>query len=494
VAPGLEKTPPGAYNACAMLKSLNLAIVDVETTGAHASHDRIIEVGIHRVERGRLVDSFSSLVNPGRRIPPWIQQLTGITNDEVEDAPSFDAVAPRVRRLLDGCVFVAHNARFDYGFIRQEFARLDDAFEAPCLCTVRLSRALYPRHRRHGLSSLITRFGLRCANRHRALDDAGVVWGFLKLSQRRIAPARFSRAVTQLLETPTLPPRLDPAVVDALPEGPGAYVLSDEAGVVLYVGKSLRVRARVLAHFRDDHRAALARTLRERTASVTAHRTYGELGALLAELALIRTLSPLYNRRGRARRRWTIAREAAAARGYAAIVIEDLETLADLDPGSILGVFRNRAQAKAVLEELAAEHRLCFRLCGLERGRGACARVQLKMCRGACAGRERAALYNARFTIAFAARRVASWPYAGAVVIEERDVRGAGGHRFVVGGWRLMEASAVHDGAASALPLDASGAFDYDVYGALRAYFRRGGRARPLPVASLPEEAAALAA
>ena len=286
-----------------VLRTLNLAIVDVETTGGSALYERIIEIGIQRVERGQLVRTYSSLVNPDRPIPPVITQLTGITNRDLDDAPAFASIADTVRGLLDGCWFVAHNARFDYAFVRNEFERLKRAFAAACLCTVRLSRLLYPEHRRHSLSSLIERFQLSCANRHRALDDAGVVWEFLQQAQRTLEPERFDGALRHLLKTPTLPPLLTMPQIDALPSAPGAYVFYDEAGRPLYVGKSADVRERVLSHFSNDSRSDETMRLHQRTARIETQPAYGELGLRLLEASLIKTLSPLHHQRAQRARR-----------------------------------------------------------------------------------------------------------------------------------------------------------------------------------------------
>src|SRR3989338_8622199 len=188
-----------------MLDTLQWAIVDVETIGASVTGDRVIEIGVQRIGRGRIVRTFESLVDPEQRIPSFIERLTGIRNEDLEGAPPFRGMREELEAVLDGCVFVAHNVRFDYGLIRNEFARLGRAFSAPCLCSVRLSRRLYPRFKRHNLSELIERFRLPCRHRHRALGGAEAVWAFLQVAHRRPGPARFAAAVKALLRTPTPP-------------------------------------------------------------------------------------------------------------------------------------------------------------------------------------------------------------------------------------------------------------------------------------------------
>ena len=139
-----------------------LAIVDLETTGAHPAWDRVTEIAVVEIDGGAIVGEWSTLVNPQTSIPPAIQALTGITNDMVAGAPAFEELATELYERLAGRVFVAHNARFDYGFLRHAFERAGLHFQARTLCTVKLSRRLYPEYARHNLDSLIERHRLRC--------------------------------------------------------------------------------------------------------------------------------------------------------------------------------------------------------------------------------------------------------------------------------------------------------------------------------------------
>src|SRR4029077_19108819 len=153
-----------------------LAIVDLETTGAHPAWNRVTEIAVVEVQDGEVVSEWSTLVNPGTSIPPAIQALTGITNDMVADAPAFEDLAAGLHERLEGRILVAHNARFDYGFLRHEFERAGLPFRARTLCTVKLSRRLYRDAAGHSLDALIARHGIRCTARHRALGDAQAAW------------------------------------------------------------------------------------------------------------------------------------------------------------------------------------------------------------------------------------------------------------------------------------------------------------------------------
>jgi DNA polymerase-3 subunit epsilon len=431
-----------------MLDQLSLAIVDVETTGSSAAFDRVIEIGIHRIEQGRLVDTFSSLVHPGCRIPRMITQITGLTDADVEEAPPFAALARRVHGLLAGCVFVAHNARFDYGFVRTEFERAGLPYRAVCLCTVRLSRLLYPEHRRHSLATLIERFDFAVARRHRALDDAAVVWQFLQHARQSLPAARIAQAVQQLLQAPILPAQLKPADLDALSEGPGVYVFYDAQDTPLYVGKSADVRGRVLAHFAQDLRADKDRELTERLTRIEAHATHGELGALLLEAQLIKTLKPLLNRRGRMPTELIIARQGPLRRGCQTARLSPWNPEIPIPLEEVLGVFRSRLQAQQALADIAA----------------AC---------GACAGQEAPARYNARFAMAWAPHRLKPWPYEGPIVLEECSVDHSRGHLFLFDQWRLQQALRYDEAGVSRWFAD--GTFDYDRYRLLLRYLPAAG-------------------
>lgn len=154
--------------------------VDIETTGAHVQRDRITELAILHMRGGELVSEWQTLVNPQQPIPESIQRLTGIDDERVRYYPPFAAIGHEVSRRLSGNVFVAHNARFDYGFLKNELKRCGLRFQAPVLCTLKLSRRLFPQYRRHNLDSIMRRHGLSCRARHRAFGDARVLFDFLQ--------------------------------------------------------------------------------------------------------------------------------------------------------------------------------------------------------------------------------------------------------------------------------------------------------------------------
>ena len=244
----LETTPALTLRSAALRG--RVACVDLETTGGMAAHHRIIEVGIVLLDDGVIVEEWNSLVQPGIRIPSNIAAFTGIDDSMVADAPRFEDMRSEVRRRLEGRLFVAHNARFDYGFLRTRIPPARRAFLcarccAPCGCRVRCLRNIA----RHNLDTLIERFGLTCAARHRALGDAQVLPALLGAMEQHHGDTVVHEAVTAALRETRLPPQLPPELADDLPESPGVYLFRDEHGALLYVGKSRNIRSRVFEHF-----------------------------------------------------------------------------------------------------------------------------------------------------------------------------------------------------------------------------------------------------
>ncbi len=182
-----------------MIDQKNFTIVDVETTGGSPYFSRIIEIGLLRVEKGEVVEEFQTLLNPGKPIPEFITKMTGIDDNAVSMAPLFEDVADDLLYKFEDAIFVAHNVMFDYGFIKEEFRRLGYGFSADRLCTVKLSRALFKEYKRHNLSELIERYGFACDNRHRAFDDAKVLWDFMQMIQASVPPAQLEKTMQQLV-------------------------------------------------------------------------------------------------------------------------------------------------------------------------------------------------------------------------------------------------------------------------------------------------------
>ena len=457
-----------------------LAFVDLETTGATATSDRITEIGIVEVDADGTVREWQQLVNPGTRIPPFIEQLTGISNEMVADAPPFAAVAEETLRRLEGRLFIAHNARFDYGFLKNEFKRLGIAFRAPVLCTVKLSRTLYPQFHRHNLDSLIERHGLHADARHRALADAQLIHQFWQKIHVDRSRDEIDAALNKLNARPSLPPHLDASLIDDLPDTPGVYLFygekSDHGDLPLYVGKAKDIRQRVLSHFAADHSSAKEMALAQQVRRIDWIETAGEIGALLKEARLVKELQPTHNRLLRKNDElctWTLVDE---GEGW---LRPQLASAHDLDFGlstSCYGLFKNTREATEVLRALAAEYNLCDVLLGLQKASPGkpCFGHQVKRCKGACIGKEPLAKHTLRLVGALVRLKLVSWPLAGPALIRE------GEEAHLIDGWRYL-GTVTHDDEAAELLASERPPFDRDIYKLLAKYAGKLQALAPAP-------------
>ncbi|OYY92743.1 MAG: ethanolamine utilization protein [Hydrogenophilales bacterium 28-61-23] len=454
-----------------------LAFIDLETTGANPVRDRITEIGIVEVDGDR-VSTWSTLVNPEQPIPQFIQQLTGIDDAMVADAPTFAQVAGELAERLHGRLFIAHNARFDYGFVRNEFQRLGQRFRADVLCTVRLSRKLYPEHHKHNLDSLIVRHNLEIgSDRHRALTDADLIWQFWRLLGRERDADTVIEAVRHQLQRPSLPPHLDAALLDDLPETPGVYLFHGESEVLLYVGKSLNLRKRVLAHFAADTRESKDMQLAQQVRRIDWRETVGELGALLLESNLVKTGQPLHNRRPRRAAElcaWQL-REVAAG-DFRPRLVSDME--ADFGRSDdLFGPFANPREASNSLRKIADAYALCPVVLGLEKsthpGRP-CFAHQVGKCRGACVGKEPIGLHSARLMAALAKLKLKAWPYPGPIGLVEHDEFMDVEEVHVVDGWRYLGTAKSEAEVHALLEQTGQARFDMDTYKLLKAHLGKG--------------------
>lgn len=398
----------------------NLAILDVETTGAAAPYDRIIEIGLLRIENNKLVRKFETLINPEVTISPFIENLTGIKNEELGSAPLFSDIKNDLIDLLEGCTFVAHNARFDYSFIRNEFKRIGIPYSAKQLCTVKLSRLLFPNFSHHNLDSIMERFEIVCERRHRAYDDAAVLWEFLQKLSSSISPEKMEKAFKMILKKPSLPPLLKNSDVEKLPETPGVYMFFGKSEIPLYIGKSISIKDRVLSHFLNDTDSSTEMEISQQVERIETVETGGELSALILESELIKKMQPLYNRKLRNSRRLVVLRKTITKDGYFSLTIGKGEEIKSEELDDVLGIFKSQKSAKDHLVHLTNEFGLCQKLLGLQKVAGPCFSYHLEKCKGACVGKENAMIFNARFIMAFSKTKMQSWPFNGPVVVKEK--------------------------------------------------------------------------
>ena len=398
-----------------------LAFVDLETTGATASLDRITEIGIILVDESG-VQEWSSLVNPETRISGFSERLSGISNEMVANEPRFCDLANRVYKMLEGRILVAHNARFDYAFLKQSFMREGIDFSVKTLCTVKLSRRLYPGYPKHNLDTLIERHGLKVSGRHRALADAQLIHQFWDKIQATIPQETIQSALKALLGRPSTPMHIDLTMIDGLPEAPGVYLFYGENDLPLYVGKSVNIRQRVMSHFTADVTSAKEMSLSQQVRRIEHIRTGGEIGALLQEAALVKKLQPTHNRQLRRNNELCSIQLKEVSEGLKVHVAYANE-LDFATTSNLYGLFKSKREALKALTEIAGEHNLCKAIIGLEKVKvgSPCFGRQLKKCRGACIGDEARLAHDARLMAGLGKLKIRTWPFDGPAYIKEGE-------------------------------------------------------------------------
>lgn len=381
------------------------AVIDLETTGGQPPQDRITEIAIILHDGQQVVDQFQTLVNPERPIPYSVSQLTGITNNMVAEAPRFYQIAKQVVQMTEGCTIVAHNASFDYHFLKAAFSELGYTYTRGTLCTVRLSRKLLPGLPSYSLGKLCQSIGIQVAGRHRAYGDAAATTELLE----RLIAANAQHAhdviaddiVADEIRAGLLPQLLDKAKVDSLPELTGVYYFHAADGSILYVGKSINIRKRVLQHFQVDFKRRNHLELKARIADISYEVTGSELLALLLESDEIKRLAPPFNRAQRNSTFRTGIFIQTDAQGYQRLVAREYSGApAKRDDRTPLIVLETPRRARSFLEGLTNRFSLCPKLMGIEKSRNdvgrPCFNAHIHKCAGPCCGREPADAWNGR--------------------------------------------------------------------------------------------------
>jgi DNA polymerase-3 subunit epsilon len=363
------------------------AIVDIETTGGYAAAHGITEISIHIFDGNKVVEKFETLINPCQPIPRYIQAMTGITDEMVATAPRFEDVAETVYTFLNEKIFIAHNVNFDYSFIKNHLYSSGYEYNAKRLCTVRLSRKIFPGFPSYGLGKLCNSLDIEIEDRHRAGGDAAAtVKVFHKLLQHD-SQQYIAKSLQRSSKEQMLPPNVPKEHFDRLPYSPGVYYFHNEKGKIIYVGKAKNIRYRVNSHFSSNLDSRQKQNFIRYTHAISFQPCGTELMACILESSEIKRLWPIFNY---SQKRWEDV--------YGIFTYEDqngyLRLAIEKNKKHLIPVysFHYLVDGHAILRKLISEFNLCPRFCFMQRDSEPCG----PNCSGACEQKEKPAEYNKR--------------------------------------------------------------------------------------------------
>ena len=363
-------------------------IVDIETTGNGIVGNKITEISIFKFDGSDIVDEFTSLVNPESEIPYFITGLTGIDNHMVKDAPTIKELAPAIVEFTENSVFVAHSVNFDYNVIKNEFKQIGQSFVRKKLCTVRLSRRLFPGLRSYSLGKLCSAMDIPLTNRHRARGDAhATVLLFRKILQAEEADTVIQSFLNARSQEATLPPKLSRKMYDELPAATGIYFFKDEKGSIIYVGKAKNIKRRILGHFYDKSTKEVL--LCAETSTIDFELAGSELVALLMETNAIKHHYPKYNRAQKVNTPTYGIFSYTDRNGILHLAYNRIKSL----PQHYIA-FYNTTDCRIYMEELCETFKLCPKYCHLQENVEHCSHFRVDQCEGICRNTETVSSYN----------------------------------------------------------------------------------------------------
>jgi DNA polymerase-3 subunit epsilon len=438
--------------------------VDIETSGLSSARSKIIEISAIRVENGEVVNEYSSLINPGTSLNPYISQLTGISDDDLVNAPFFDEIAYDLDKVLKDAIFIAHNVRFDYSFVKNELEACGYSYTPKMICTVKLSRALYPNFKGHSLEKIIERHSIKVNNRHRALDDAKAIKVFSEIAYNEHGDEIFFQAINNQLKHRSLPPNLKSNALNGIKNTNGVYIIEDEKGLPTYIGKSVQIRNRLNSHFNQALVNSKEMKISQSAHNIKVIETNTELEALLLESKMIKENLPIYNRKLRRKIDYQLLFKVTNSDGYTTLNIEPLNESNIKQLNNIYGIYDTKTKAKKALLDKVKTFGLCPKLLGIEKSKTTCFNYQLRKCRGACIAEESTDIYNLRVEIALQKSKIESWPFKSPIVIDCGN-----GNGLVVDKWIIVGTMSEHnDSYPEFKTLEST--FDLDSYRILRTY------------------------
>lgn len=367
------------------------AIVDIETTGTYAAANGITEISIHIFDGKKLVEKFETLINPRQPIPHYIQAMTGITDKMVEMAPVFETVAEKIYTLLEGKIFVAHNVNFDYSFVKSHLAEAGFILNSKKLCTVRLSRKIFPGFASYSLGNLCHSLGITIKNRHRAGGDTEATVKVFRLLLQHDKEQHIAKSLQRNSKESVLPPNVPKEHFEQLPYTPGVYYFHNEKGKIVYVGKANNIRYRVNSHFSNNSESRQKQNFLKHVCAISFKPCATELMACILESTEIKKLWPVFNQ---SQKRWEDV--------YGIFSYEDqngfLRLAIEKNKQRLIPVysFHYLVDGHAILRKVIREFNLCPKLCFMQKDQVDCEGIKERFCLGACRQEELPASYNKR--------------------------------------------------------------------------------------------------
>lgn len=379
------------------------AIVDIETTGTYASANGITEVAIFVFDGKKIISKFESLINPNQPIPRYIQSFTGITDEMVVNAPAFEEVAEEIFDLLKENIFVAHNVNFDYSFLKSHLLRTGFDLKSKKLCTVRLSRKIFPDFPSYSLGNLCRSLEININNRHRAGGDAAATVKVFKTLLENDKEDFINKSLERNSKEQLLPPNVQKKDFDLLPTTPGVYYFHDAKGKIIYIGKAINIRNRVNSHFSNNSESRQKQNFITHIHSISFKSCATELMAIILESTEIKKYWPKFNY---SQKHWEDIFGIYTyedRNGYLRLIIE--KNKKNLKP---VYSFHHLSEGYTWLRNIVDEFELCPRYTSLEKGNGACTKTGDNNCKGACIKKESHKKYNARVKKAIRANKTES--------------------------------------------------------------------------------------
>ncbi len=374
---------------------MEYAIVDIETTGSYAAGNAITEIAIHIHDGMKVIHRYETLVKPGRPIPVPIQAFTGITDEMVNNAPDFSQIAPQVYQLLHERVFVAHHVNFDYSFVRHHLEACGYELKCPKLCTVRLSRKLFPGLPSYSLGRLCQSLEIPLHDRHRAGGDVAATALLFSKLLARDAEDFVNSSLKRGTKEQQLPAHLPANSIDQLPTKAGVYFFLDEKGKVLYIGKAKNIRQRVNSHFTGTNHSAQRQQFLRHIHHIEHQECGTELMAFILEFSEIKKKWPPYNRALKRFEQKYALYAFEDQNGYLRLAIDKYRA-----NGEAQLCFQQLLDGYQLLRKLVSTYQLCEKLCYIQKGNAACTQVPSQACKGACTGEEAPETYNFRVNLA----------------------------------------------------------------------------------------------